>query len=1497
MSDFVHLHSHGQHSLLDGLTKPDGAIRAALSDGQPAFALTDHGTLGGVMKFAQAAAEHGVKFIPGAELYLSIGPRSERNSLMVPADEDFDGTGGSGGDTRMKRKIYEHLTTLAINPEGWRNLMLVDTASHDSFYMKPRADYELLDKHSAGIVVGTGCLAGPVAGPLMRGDMETARVNLDRLVSIYTRDRVFVEVMDHGIAAEQKVIPGLVELARQFGLPVVATNDLHYQDECDAHAHDAWLAMSASKGKKLVTVDNPDRFRFNGSGYHLRTAAEMHALFDDQPGTERAVANSVLIADMAEDNIVLGSIPADPKLPHLPVPAGFDSIEDYFHHRLRDGLIERYGLPLPPEVRARARFEEDTIINFGVVSYMLIKADALAAARRMGIVTGAGRGSAAGSIAAYALRITNIDPLRHGLLFERFLNVFRKSLPDIDSDFQASRRDEMIRYLQDTYGADHVSRIGTYGRAKAKSALKNLGRVLGQTKLGEELAKRVPDVAGGFRMSDLVDPNNRDGTELRELAAASPEAAALIEQALVVDWSALTESVHACGVVVGDEALAGNVPLRLDRSNGNRVTEWDAADVEKAGLVKFDFLAIADLDVVAACLAMIADRTGEHVDIYNLDPDADDDRARKAKRMLAEGRTAGVFQLGSSGITELTRDIRPESFDDLSAILALYRPGPMAADMHNTYARRRRAGETVDYGIFTSDKAEQAVIAEVLDRTLGTIVYQEQLQQLARDIADFNGGQMSDLQKAFSKKKRDKMDALFEVWMQGGKVAARTDGTTKIAFRKATLVNLWRTFEGAASYLFNSCLTGDTEVLTGRGDGPKAKRWTVERLYHRLHGNPDADPGRCPYCNDRERAPQRRDGMCQRCQSWNYKLHDPARGFQLLAYDFTSGRIKPQQMKDVHFNGVREVFEIVLSDGRRVRATDNHRFLSPEGWIHVRDMRVGGQLMVDGGYESNLKWMCVSCHKAFDYANNGRNRRWGKGRLVAIASIVSIEARDPEPVYDIEMADGTDHDFLANGIVSHNSHAYAYAMLTWQTAYLKANWPAEYGAALLACTDRTKSGKRAAMLRGLIAEGIRVGAPSVAIGDVTTTVSADGAIVLGLADIKGVGEAGRDIVQERNANGPFADLYDLVDRTKVTSATVQALAEAGALDEFGPRLGIAMAGRALRVPGIGVPQTEWGVLERSARQRLRLGVQVDPHPLLLLGDQVRKWRADFRRDSSVMQVHNLPREQTYGVNTIGVVASAEERSGPTGRRLVMVIDSAKESVEAIMWANRYQVFRRAGGVVPAVGQILGLTGTVKVSVPVSEDDETAQDGIETVAEPRILFAADSVWPVPVNDPDIPLPPLPQTETIGVDDTPLPDLPAPEEPRSRSAQPSLPVADGMLPAPVPLTEGDGVAETGGIYHWHLNYRGPRSANRRRYRLAVGQHLTRLSKLFAGVDDPGTHTWWAEAPLGSTKVFSSPVLPEVYLEITISEDGSGGDFDGKVLEDLVAQAEKLQLKRSA
>jgi DNA polymerase-3 subunit alpha len=832
------LHNHTSHSVLDGAARISDIAEAARAqadiDGnnEPALGISDHGTLSGVRKFADACRKWGVKPAMGLELYLSIGSRFEKNTIESFTDDGVDAAVGEGDNptARKKTKRYEHITVFAQNAKGWENLVRINNAAQteESTWYKPRADLDLLCQYSEGLIVFTGCLGGPIAGSLMRGDTRRANAVMRQLCAAFDRDHLFVEVMEHGIEIEKAIMPGLLGLAEKYDRRVVATNDAHYVNEDDHLVHEAWLCAGVKK-----KMSDTNRFRFNGTGYHLRTAAQMHELFDRQPGTEDAVSNTLLVTSTIDPD-VLGLDSDHLRIPEFPLPDGYEPSQQARNKGLSgsaallwDQVIKgaRVRYPaLPDEVKERLRFEFDVIYSMGLHNYFLIVQDLVDWARSEGIRVGPGRGSAAGCAISYCLGIVNVEPIANGLLFERFLNPERVGMPDIDLDFEAQHRPRVYDYLVARWGADRVARIGSFGYSLTKASLKAAGRVLDNYDAGEKLSAAVPKDKGGkpMKLSRLVDatnpldPETVAGEEFRRRVAESPEFQEVVALARGFEGIIDKEGVHACGIVVSDESLEGIMPYRFSK-DGQKVTQWDGVDVDAANFLKIDALALRNLDIITACERLIFETTGERLDADNppVDPTdptlTDEDRRRIAAAwaIIAEGRTAGLFQLESSGMTQLCIDIAAENLNDLSAIVALFRPGPLGEDMHIRYAERKHGREPVDYGIFTSgspnEAAEQKVIAAVLDETYGVPCYQEQLMEIGEVVAAFDPAGKNRIRKAISKKKKDEMAAVGEQFVAGAMTEIRDESgnITKIAFAEQTAIRLWDAMKSAGDYSFN----------------------------------------------------------------------------------------------------------------------------------------------------------------------------------------------------------------------------------------------------------------------------------------------------------------------------------------------------------------------------------------------------------------------------------------------------------------------------------------------------------------------------------------------------------------------------------------------------------------------------------------------------------------------------------------------------------------------
>ncbi len=722
--------------MLDGAARVSELVAKAAADGQPALGITDHGNMYGVLDFYQACRSEGITPIIGTELYQAYEHRTERPSRRGRMDD-------SGGEAEGGRKAYYHLTALAENATGYRNLIQLSSRAYlEGYYMKPKVDWELLEAHHEGLIVTTGCLGGQVLQALLKGDETDALAKAARLQDIFGRDNLFVELQDHGIADQHRTNPKLLEIARKIGAPLLATNDSHYTDREHHEAHDALLCVQTG-----ALMSDPDRFKFHGDQHYLKTAAEMRQLFAEVP---EACDNSLWIAERANVEIEFGK----PQLPNFPLPEGYTDDAAYLEHLTFAGARERWGDQLGDEVVERLAYELKVIGDMGFSSYFLIVWDLIKHAKDNGVRVGPGRGSAAGCAVAYCLRITDLDPIRYDLLFERFLNPSRISMPDIDMDFEARFRDEMIRYAAERYGRDHVAQIVTFSTIKARAAVRDAARVLGYPyALGDKVAKAMPPLVMG-RDTPLYacldeHPKFTDGYkmagELRDMYATDPDAKQVIDVARGLEGLRRQDGIHAAAVVITKDELTEYLPIQRkpeagqDPENAPVVTQYEMHGVEDLGLLKMDFLGLRNLDVIADSVKLIKATRGVDLDIDNV---ALDDPA--TYKLLQAGDSIGVFQLEGTPIRALMRSLAPTGFEDVAALVALYRPGPMAANMHNDYADRKNHRKPVTY---LHPDAE-----EVLADTQGLMIYQESVMRVAQRFAGYSLADADNLRKAVGKK-------------------------------------------------------------------------------------------------------------------------------------------------------------------------------------------------------------------------------------------------------------------------------------------------------------------------------------------------------------------------------------------------------------------------------------------------------------------------------------------------------------------------------------------------------------------------------------------------------------------------------------------------------------------------------------------------------------------------------------------------------------------------
>jgi len=709
---FVHLHCHSEYSLLDGANRIDALIDRALALGQPAIAVTDHGNLHGAWDFQERARKRGLRPILGFEAYVAYGDRRRKEK---PSDAPAE---------------YAHLVLLAADLEGYHNLLRLSSRGYlEGFYRRPRIDRQLLAEHAPGIVCLSACLSGEVAKNLQLGRWDRAKEAAEWHARAFP-GRYFLEVQHHGIPGQEEVNEGIFRLSEELGLPVLVTNDAHYLRREDADAHDTLLCIGTGAMKT-----DADRLAFHGQESYVKSADEMAALFPDRP---ELVETTLQVAEMCDVRFEKSY-----HLPGFPLPGDFDDDVAYLRHLAERGAAERYGTPLPTEVRERLDYELGVIGETGYAGYFLIVWDFIRAARDLDIPVGPGRGSAAGSIVAYSLRITDVDPLEFDLLFERFLNPDRVSMPDIDIDFCYEKRGRIIDYVREKYGTDSVGQIITFGTMLARAAVRDVGRVQGfAPQETDRIAKLIPSDPGfSMTVSEAVEKVK----ELADLYRSDDRVRGLLDESMRIEGLKRHSSVHAAGVVIAPGPLEEYVPVCRDTKNGDEgavITQYDMVALEKAGMLKMDFLGLRTLTVIHDALAMVRERHGVEVDwdeIGLADP--------RVFEMLATGGTRGVFQFESALATEKLRAMRCDRFDDLVAVNALIRPGPLDSGMTDVYIRRKRGFEPVDFPV--------PALEEVLAPTYGVITYQEQVMRVANVLAGFTLAEADVLRKAVGKKDAD----------------------------------------------------------------------------------------------------------------------------------------------------------------------------------------------------------------------------------------------------------------------------------------------------------------------------------------------------------------------------------------------------------------------------------------------------------------------------------------------------------------------------------------------------------------------------------------------------------------------------------------------------------------------------------------------------------------------------------------------------------------------
>ena len=773
---FTHLHVHTQYSLLDGAARLKDMFKACNEMGMSHVAITDHGNLHGSYDFFHQAKSAGVTPVMGIEAYLAPESRHYNKPVKWGAPhQKGDDVSGAGA--------YTHMTIWARNVTGLHNLYRAQSrASFEGFFRKPRMDRELLSLYAEGLMGTTGCPSGEVSTRIRLGQMDEALKAAGEYQDIFGKENFFVEIMDHDIDIDRRARDGLMEVSKKLGAPFVVTNDSHYTYPHESAAHDTLLCIQTGSN-----MSDPGRFKFDGSGYYLKSAAEMYAIDSSDAWQDGCRNTQRLIADRID---TAGMFESKNLMPRFEVPEGYTEIS-WFREEVMRGMQRRFPGGIPEDRQKLADYEMDTIIQMGFPGYFLVVADFIMWAKNNGIAVGPGRGSAAGSIVSYAMGITDLDPVPHGLIFERFLNPERISMPDVDIDFDERRRAEVIRYVTEKYGSDKVAQIATYGTIKAKNAIKDSARVLGYPyAVGDRITKAMPaDVLGkGIPLSGILDkdhPRYSEAGEVRAMYENEPDVKKVIDAGRGIEGLVRQMGVHAAGVIMSSEPLIDHVPIFSPKNDGAVVTQWDYPSCESLGLLKMDFLGLRNLTIMDDAVKSIKANKGIDIDLLSLPLDDPNTYS-----LLGRGDTLGVFQFDGGPMRSLLRMMKPDNFEDISAVSALYRPGPMGMNSHINYALRKNKQQEI-----TPIHPElEEPLKEVLGVTYGLIVYQEQVQKAAQILAGYSLGEADILRRVMGKKKKEELDKNFAFFQEGCK---------KNGYSDSAIQAVWDVLVPFAGYAFN----------------------------------------------------------------------------------------------------------------------------------------------------------------------------------------------------------------------------------------------------------------------------------------------------------------------------------------------------------------------------------------------------------------------------------------------------------------------------------------------------------------------------------------------------------------------------------------------------------------------------------------------------------------------------------------------------------------------
>ena len=1069
MPDFCHLHCHTTYSLLDGAARIDKLVRKAKTLGMRGLAITDHGNMFGVPEFYTTARNAGLQPVIGCEFYLAPDGMEDKKS-----------------------RRRNHQLLLARNETGYRNLVTLSSLSYSQgFYYKPRIDFETLARYSDGLIATTCCIQGQIPQAILNKGEDEARSLFEKYLDVFG-EYFFVEVQPPVVDGQETVNETLVRWAAEYKVKVVATNDVHYVEEEDFRAQEILLCLQSNK-----RLSDPDRLTFGDGQLYLKSKGQMLKELGGETRAASWLDTTGEILDQCNVELKLDTL----LMPHFPIPDSFEGSSDkYLRHLAFEGAKGRYK-EISPEFEERLNMELGIISQMGYAGYFLIVQDFTTAARTMKVDVGPGRGSAAGSAVAYSLGITNIDPLAYGLLFERFLNPERVSMPDIDIDFDDVGRAKVIEYVVNKYGRNNVCQIVTYGTMGAKTAIRDVARVMEiSLPATNRIAGYIPDTPN-ITLAEVLETSSELREEIKAGEALNEEYSSednlsrrdqdqfkipeLIKYAQVLEGGARHTGVHAAGVIIAPGPVSDYIPTAIARSKDDQVliTQYDGNWVERFGLLKMDFLGLTTLTILRESIRLVEETRGIKLDLDTIPLDD-----QKVFKLFQRGETAGIFQFESPGMRRSLTKLRPTTFDDLIAMNALYRPGPM--DLIPDYIARKHGEKPVS---FLHESLEP-----ILKSTFGLPVYQEQVMQMAQVMADYSLGEADILRRAMGKKKAKVMAEQRAVFVN--KAGQR-------GIEERTAENTFAMMEKFAGYGFNKCLTGDTRITHAATGRP----FSLQDLHD--HG-PD--------------------------------------GFLVHALD-AAGRFTVRPVERVFYNGYQRVFTVVTGSGRSVTATATHKFLTSAGWQRLGALKPGDHLFTPTP-EFYLNLECAH-PAAVDTRLEGTRGACAilpgsTESEVARDAIVAIEPAGVQATFDLTVAEN--HNYLANGLVVHNSHSAAYSLVAYQTAYMKTHYAPEYMAAVL--TSMSGDSKK---FPGMLAETRRMGLeillPSVNLSQSQFTVEGR-KIRFGLASIKGLGRHTIEtMLKTRASSGSAHTLFSLARSFSIKDLnrkTLESLVYSGALDEL-----------------------------------------------------------------------------------------------------------------------------------------------------------------------------------------------------------------------------------------------------------------------------------------------------------------------------------------------------------